>query len=117
MTTPDTGAPRAETEMRLAELLLGGHLPQPLASKAKGTKTAQLLALGWRVLPIPNFWRACSLMHDGKGNGNAPFIDFEFPHEWLVIPPDDADMPARKIKGRICALRWAYEQATAGRAA
>lgn len=96
------------------ESTLGGALPDPGSLKGK-TKTAQLAALGWRILPIPYFWQAGRLWRDHRGNGNPAFIDFKHPHEWLVIPPDSAGVPAQKFTGRSRAIGWAYRQAVFGK--
>jgi hypothetical protein len=96
--------------LRLQEMALDGAAPS--STGKGGSKAAQLEAWGWRILPIPQFWGASQLWHDGKGNGNPPSIDFRHPREWLVIPPDGVDVPATKISGRICAVRWGYERAS-----
>jgi hypothetical protein len=96
--------------------MLGGDLPEPMARKGR-TKTAQLAAaLGWRILPVPQFWQAHQMWRNREGtDGNSAYIDFKHPREWLVIPPDDTGMPAQKIEGGSAAIRWAEKQATSGR--
>lgn len=107
--------PPANFQARLAERLLGRQLEDNAVAKGRRTKTAQLTALGWRILPIPSFCRARELWHDDAGNGNPAMIDFGFVLEWLVIAPEDFDLPAQKIRGRIRAIRWAYDKAMAAR--
>lgn len=98
--------------LRIQELSLGGRASRGQAeTPTKGSKTAQLIALGWRILPIPEFRAAGHMWHDDKGNGNPAIVDFAHPREWLVIPPDDMDLRAQKVNGRICAIRWAWKQA------
>lgn len=108
------GEPPTSFQARLAERLLGGDVCDAAVAKGRRTKTAQLTALGWRILPIPLFWRAKGLWHTDNGNGNPAMIDFRHPHEWLVIAPDNFDIPAQKIRGRTRAIQWAHERATAG---
>lgn len=38
--------------LRLADLCLGGDLPEPMARTGKRKKIADL---GWRILPVPHF--------------------------------------------------------------
>jgi len=101
---------------RLKLAVMGGALPHSgsaSSSTRRGTKTAWLAGLGWRVLPIPQFWAARQMWHDPRtGEGNPAYIDFAHPREWVVIPPEGHALAARKIVGRVCAIRWAYEQAT-----
>jgi hypothetical protein len=94
--------------LRIQERALGGAVPEQVTRR---TKTAQLAALGWRLVPIPEFWAAKEAWRDGQGNGNAAFVDFRNCHDWLVISPDDSGLMATKIEGRVRAIRWAYEQA------
>jgi hypothetical protein len=102
---------KKEMELRIAELSLGGEAPKTQTGTRK-TKLARVTALGWRVVAVPKFWAAGQLLRDSRGNGvNPAFIDFSHAREWLVIPPDHVDMAARKIAGRICAIRWAFQQA------
>ncbi len=105
-----------DTELRLHDRCLCGALPEPLAG-ASSSKTGQLAALGWRIIPVPEFWPAGRMWNNGKGKGNPPTIDFRHPRDWLVIPPAASAVCAKKIEGRIRAIRWAFEQATAGGAA
>ena len=102
---------------RVQELTLGGDTGGLTESPGKGTKTAQLAARGWRILPVPVFWEARSLWHDGAGRGNPAFIDFHACHEWVVIPPDSMGIRATVLKGRVRAIRWAWAQMEGGRAA
>jgi hypothetical protein len=109
-----TDRPRTEEEMHLAlhDRMLCGGLPTGTAP-TKGTKMAQLAALGMaQSSRLPQFFRAQSLWHDPRtGTGNAPTIDFSWPHDWLVIPPDDMDLRAHSLRGRNVAIRWAWERA------
>src|SRR5437588_12559816 len=89
-----------EMSLRLIGRMLGGDPPEPMASKGR-TKTAQLAALGWRILPVPQFWQARQMWRNNEGtDGNSAYIDFKHAREWLVIPPDDTGIPAQKIEGR-----------------
>lgn len=90
----------------------GGSPPQPITGK-RGTMSGTLGELGWRVLPIPNFWSECQLLK-WQGGGNKAFIDFGHVHEWLIVPPDDSPLRARKVAGRIRAIRAAYRLAVFG---
>jgi hypothetical protein len=56
------------------------------------------------------------MWHDGKGNGNPACIDFSHPHEFLIIPPETSEIPARKATGKVCAIREAYRLAMCGEA-
>lgn len=68
-----------EMSLRLQEAMLGGDLPEPMASKGK-TKTAQLAALGWRILPVPQFWGSRERWHNSENtDGNPAVIDFKRP--------------------------------------
>ncbi len=95
--------------LRLADLMLGGETPS--GDTGPRTKTAQVAALGWRILPVPNFWKAGELWHDKNGNGNPAHIDFAHVREWLVIPPESTGLRARKFTGRRPAIQWAYSLA------
>ena len=94
---------------RIAILCLGGSAPK--AGKGSRTKTGRLAAVNWRIIPIPTFWAACQLFHDGKGNGNPAYVDFERPREWLVVPPETVPLRARKFNNRRHAIAWAWGEA------
>ena len=114
MITPEDRDAGLPTPALLQISALGGGIPEPIAGKGKGSLTAQIERLGWKLLPIPRFWAACQLMHWGEGRGNASFIDFDHPHEWLIVPPEDSPIRARKVGRKICAIRAAYRLATLG---
>lgn len=101
----------APIAFHLRSKMLGGDTPGTAAGPR--TKTGRLASAGWRIVPIPNFWAKAELIHDGNGNGNPAFIDFTNPREWLVIPPDEAGLMARKFNGRRRAIGWAWAQAIA----
>ena len=54
-------------------------------------------------------------MHWGDGKGSAAFIDFDRVNEWLIVPPEDSPIRAKKIDGRICTNRAAYRVASSAR--
>jgi len=60
----------------------------------------RLLALGWRLVPVPRLSVACS--------GAASLMWYN-PDCWLVMPPSEA--PVKRFDGRREALWWAQEQA------
>jgi len=105
-----------EAGLSLSALLqlqgLGGNLPQPVTG-SKGSMSGQLARLGWKVLPMPSFWGDRQLMH-WDGGGNKAFIDFGHTNEWLIVPPEDSPIRARKVAGKICAIRAAYRLAMLG---
>ena len=105
-----------EAGLSLSALLqrqgLGGSLPQPVAG-SKGSLSGELSRLGWKVLPIPGFWRERQLMH-WEGGGNKAFIDFNHINEWLIVPPEDSPIRARKVAGKLRAIRAAYRLAMLG---
>lgn len=99
----------APIHFRLQSAMLGGGGPKEVAGK--NSKTAKLANLGWRILPVPDFWPARQLFDDGKGGGNPAFICFRSPRDWLVIPPDASAFPARKFLGQRAAIQWAWQLA------
>jgi hypothetical protein len=101
---------------KLIELaFLGGDLPKP--ASGKGGLTGKIEHLGWRIIPIPNFWSKGQLWHDRKGNGNPAYIDFDHAHEFLIVPPESSEITARKVTGKVCAIREAYRLAMSGEVA
>jgi hypothetical protein len=106
MSTPED----REAGLSLSALLqlqgLAGNLPQPVAG-SKGCMSGQLVRLGWKVLPMPKFWGERQLTHWDSG-GNKAFIDFGHPNEWLIVPPEDSPIRARKVAGKLCAIRAVY---------
>ena len=85
--------------------------------KGKSSLTAQIERLGWKLLPIPFFWPAGHAWHDPlSGKRNAAFIDFNHVREWLIVPPEESSIRARKVAGKICAIRVAHRLATVGEA-
>ena len=100
--------------LRISEL--GGGIPEPIAGKATGSLTAQFQRLGWKLLPIPRFWAPRELTNGPNGSGNRAFIDFHHSYEWLIVPPEDSPIRARKVSGKVCAIRETYRLAMFGEA-
>ena len=95
----------------LHEMSLGGRGSR--SGAGRGTLTARVTGLGWRIVPVPNFWSAKQFWHDDKGNWNAAFADFSHPREFLIIPPADIDGVAIKVEGPVVAVRRAVAWAIA----
>jgi hypothetical protein len=95
---------------------LGGALPEPVTSNDKTSLTAQVVRLGWKILPIPGFYAAKQMWHDPRsGGGNPAYIDFQHVYAWLIVPPDSSSLRATKVSGgKISAIRAAYRLAIYG---
>jgi hypothetical protein len=119
MITPEDREAGLPLKALLQVQSLGGALPgetqRGTKGKGKGTLTAQIERLGWKLLPIPHFCPAGRMWHNpDTGKGNAAFIDFAHANEWLIVPPEDSPIRARKVDGKICAIRAAYRLAIFG---
>jgi hypothetical protein len=119
MITPEDREAGLPINALLQVQALGGALPEETQrgtkGKGRGTLTAQIERLGWKLLPIPYFHAAGRMWHNpDTGKRNAAFIDFAHAHEWLIVPPEDSPIRARKAGGKICAIREAYRLAMLG---
>ena len=84
----------------------GGEPPQPVAGGSQ-SMTGQLCRLGWRILPIPMFKPT-----DARDGDIPPTISFTLGNEWLILPPEDSPIRARKVAGKVTAIRTAWGLAT-----
>jgi hypothetical protein len=108
MITPEDREAGLSMRALLRLQALGGTPPEEAKAKGKGTLTAQLERLGWKILPIPDFIVAGRFWHDPKnGTGDPAFLDFKHPQEWPIVPPEDTGLRARKVGDRMCAIRAA----------
>jgi hypothetical protein len=90
---------------------LGGDPPDELGKGSKASSlTGRVLRLGWKIVQIPVL---CSAREYG-GSRDGAFITFRLVSEWLIVPPDDSPIRARKVRGKTSAIRAAYRLAIYG---
>jgi hypothetical protein len=90
---------------------LGGDPPQVLGAGSKASSlTGQVQRLGWKIVQIPVL---CSGREYG-GREDAAFITFILCSEWLIVPPEDSSIRARKVRGKTTAIRTAFRLAVYG---
>jgi len=96
---------------------LGGRdLPEPIAGKGK-TLIGEIGRRGWKILPIPRLMSDEAELCNSRTLGvtSMRFITYWNVHEWLLVPPEDSPLRARRVTGgKITAIRAAWRLAMFG---